>query len=82
EAPKEGAGGPQQVLHQAGGGVGVGNTTVRVCINEDLCYHFYKRRKGQILTKKAQENRFNKALKLLNKLKHPVHNETLWFFSD
>ncbi|QQP40452.1 Uncharacterized protein FKW44_014491 [Caligus rogercresseyi] len=62
--------------------LGVGNTTVRVCINEDLRYHFYKRRKGQILTEKAQENRFNKALKLLNKLKHPVHNETLWFFSD
>ncbi|QQP52414.1 Uncharacterized protein FKW44_004561 [Caligus rogercresseyi] len=55
--------------------LGVGNTT-------DLRYHFYKRRKGQILTEKAQENRFNKALKLLNKLKHPVHNETLWFFSD
>ncbi|QQP50608.1 Uncharacterized protein FKW44_011657 [Caligus rogercresseyi] len=34
------------------------------------------------LTEKAQENRFNKAQKLLNKLKHPVHNETLWFFSD
>ncbi|QQP36730.1 Uncharacterized protein FKW44_021914 [Caligus rogercresseyi] len=47
--------------------LGVGNTTVRVCINEDLRYHFYKRRKGQILTEKAQENRFNKALKLLNK---------------
>ncbi|QQP39533.1 Uncharacterized protein FKW44_020451, partial [Caligus rogercresseyi] len=44
--------------------LGVGNTTVRVCINEDLRYHFYKRRKGQILTEKAQENQFNKALKL------------------
>ncbi|QQP53137.1 Transposable element tcb2 transposase [Caligus rogercresseyi] len=62
--------------------LGVGNTTVRVCINEDLRYHFYKRCKVQILTEKAQENRFNKVLKLLNKLKHPVHNETLWFFSD
>ncbi|QQP41317.1 Uncharacterized protein FKW44_015642 [Caligus rogercresseyi] len=44
--------------------LGVGNTTVRVCINEDLRYHFYKRRKGQILTEKAQENQFNMALKL------------------
>ncbi|QQP38361.1 Uncharacterized protein FKW44_018918, partial [Caligus rogercresseyi] len=32
--------------------------------------------------REGQENRFYKALKLLNKLKHPVHNETLWFFSD
>ncbi|QQP33106.1 Uncharacterized protein FKW44_024358 [Caligus rogercresseyi] len=39
--------------------LGVGNTTVRVCINEDLRYHFYKRRKGQILTEKAQENHPN-----------------------
>ncbi|QQP49770.1 Uncharacterized protein FKW44_010544 [Caligus rogercresseyi] len=44
--------------------LGVGNTTVRVCINEDLRYHFCKRCKGQILTEKAQENQFNKALKL------------------
>ena len=62
--------------------LGVGNTTIQVCIKEDLRYNFYKRRKGQILTEKAQQNRLSKAQKLLNKLKHPVHNETLWFFSD
>ncbi|QQP53619.1 Uncharacterized protein FKW44_006153 [Caligus rogercresseyi] len=82
EAPEACHGGPQQVLDQAGGGVGVGNTTIQVCIKEDLRYNFYKRRKGQILTEKAQQNRLSKAQELLNKLKHPVHNETLWFFSD
>ena len=73
---------PSKSCTKLAGELGVGNTTVRACINEDLRYHFYKRRKGQILTEKAQENRLNKALKLLNKLKHPVHNKTLWFFSD
>ncbi|QQP48524.1 Uncharacterized protein FKW44_008881, partial [Caligus rogercresseyi] len=82
QAPEEGAGDPSKSCTKLAEELGVGNTTVRVCINEDLRYHFYKRRKGQILTEKAQENRFNKALKLLNKLKHLVHNETLWFFSD
>ncbi len=46
---------------------GVGKTTVRVCIDEDLCYHFYKCHKGQIFAENAQEIRFNKTLKLLNK---------------
>ena len=34
--------------------LGVGNTTIQVCIKEDLRYNFYKRRKGQILTEKAR----------------------------
>ena len=34
--------------------LGVRNTTIQVCIKEDLRYNFYKRRKCQILTKKAQ----------------------------
>ena len=33
--------------------MGVGSTTIKVCINQDLQYNFYKRRKGQILTQKA-----------------------------
>lgn len=38
-------------------------------------------RKGQLLYTKMQENRF-KSKKMLNKLKHPLKNDMLWFFSD
>lgn len=38
-------------------------------------------RKGQLLCTKMQENRF-KSKKMLNKLKHPLKNDMLWFFSD
>ncbi|QQP49659.1 Uncharacterized protein FKW44_010409 [Caligus rogercresseyi] len=54
--------------------LGVGNTTIQVCIKEDLRYNFYKRRKGQILTEKAQQNRLSKAQKLLNKLIWPPNS--------
>ena len=43
--------------------MGVGLTTIKICINEDIRYRFYKRCQGQILTQKAQkwlaENLFN-----------------------
>ncbi|QQP34801.1 Uncharacterized protein FKW44_022818 [Caligus rogercresseyi] len=38
--------------------------------------------KGPDLDREGAAERLSKAQKLLNKLKHPVHNDTLWFFSD
>ena len=60
----------------------VGVTTMKRALNEDLRYHSYKMRKGQLLTDKARKNRLKKAKKLLNKVKHPVEPGTLWFFFD
>ena len=48
--------------------IGVSASTIRKCLSEDIRYKFYKRRKGQILTQKAQNNRMAKARKLVNKL--------------
>ena len=62
--------------------MGVGDATMKLDLNEDLRYHSYKRRKGQILTANAKENRLTKAKKLLNKLTHPVEPGMIWFFSD
>ena len=62
--------------------MGVGRTTIQLAVTEDLRYKFYKRRKGQILTQKAQDNRLLKSRRLLNKLKHPVEANSIWFFSD
>ncbi|QQP41318.1 Uncharacterized protein FKW44_015643 [Caligus rogercresseyi] len=64
KSSEEGARGPSKSCTKLAEELGVGNTTVRLCINEDLRYHFYKCCKGQILTEKAQENQFNMALKL------------------
>ena len=55
---------------------------VRKCVSEDLRYKSYKMRKGQLLTPKAQEKRLRHCKKLLNKLKHPLMPNMLWFFSD
>ena len=60
--------------------MGVAVSTMKLALNEDLRYHSYKRRKGQLLTEKARENRLTKAKKLLNKVKHPVESGTVWFF--
>lgn len=60
----------------------VSPSTMKLALNEDLRYHSYKRRRGQLLTEKTRENRLIKAKRLLIKVKHPVGPQTMWFFSD
>ena len=60
----------------------VSASTMKLALNEDLRYHSYKHRRGQLLTEKAHENRLTKGNKLLNKVKHPAEPQTIWLFSD
>ena len=55
---------------------------IRKCVSEDLRYKSYKMRKGQLLTAKAKEKRLKYCQKLLNKLKHRLQRNMIWFFSD
>ena len=60
----------------------VSASTMKLALNEDLCYRSYKRHRGQLLTEKARENRLTNGKKLLSNLKHPAEPQTIWFFSD
>ena len=60
----------------------VGESTVRRCVYEDLRYKSYAMRTEQLLTEKAKKKRESRGKKLLNKLKHPLEPDMLWFFSD
>ena len=42
----------------------------------------YKMRKGQLLTAEVKEKQSKHCQKLLNKLKHPLQSDMIWFFSD
>ena len=55
---------------------------IRRCVSKDLRYKSYKMKKGQLLTAKAKEKRLKHCQKLLNKLKHPLQRNMIWFFSD
>ena len=55
---------------------------IRRCVSEDLRYKSYKMKKGQLLTAKAKKKRLKHCQKLLNKLKHPLQRNMIWFFSD
>ena len=57
-------------------------STMKLALNEDLGYHSYKRRKGQLLTEKAHENRLTKGQILLSNVKHSAEPQTIWLFSD
>ena len=60
----------------------VSASTMKLALSENLCCYSYKRRRGQLLTEKALENRLTKGKKLLSKVKHPAEPQTIWFFSD
>ena len=57
-------------------------STIKLAPNEDLRYYSYSHHRGQLLTEKTRENRLTKGKKLLNKVKHPVEPQTIWFFFD
>ena len=60
----------------------VSASTMKLALNENLRYYSDNRRRGQLLTEKALENRLAKGKKLLSKVKHPANPQTIWFFSD
>ena len=51
-------------------------------VYEDIRYKSYAMRTEQLLTEKAKKKRESRGKKLLNKLKHPLEPDMLWFFSD
>ena len=53
----------------------VSASTVKLALNEDLRYHSYKRRRGQLLTEKVRENRLTKRKKLPSRVKHPAEQQ-------
>ena len=55
---------------------------IQRCVSEDLRYKSYKMKKGQSLTAKAKKKQLKHCQKLLNKLKHPLQCNMIWFFSD
>lgn len=57
-------------------------TTIHRIVHEDLRYKSYSCRRGQLLTAPMRERRLLRSTRLLNKLKHPMHQNMLWFFSD
>ena len=56
--------------------------TMKLPLNEIRRHSSYKRRKGQLLTARAQDDHLKKARKLLNKLKRSQEPRTLGFFSE
>ncbi|KAG0728693.1 hypothetical protein GWK47_031947 [Chionoecetes opilio] len=73
---------PSQSMRSIARELHVSEGTVRKCVQEDIRYKSYKMRKGQLLSAKMQENHFKKSKRMLNKLKHPLEKDMLWFFSD
>ena len=59
----------------------VSASTMKLALDEDLRHYSYKRHRGQLLAKKACENRLTKQKKLLSKVKHAAEPQTIWFFS-
>ena len=55
--------------------------TMKLSLNE-IRRHSYKRRKGQLLTARAQDDHLKKARKHLNELKRSQEPGTLGFFSE
>ena len=66
------------LLHE----LNVSASAVKLVLNEDLRFYSYKRRRSQLITEKARENRLTKGKKLLSKVKHSSEPQTIWFFSD
>lgn len=62
--------------------LGSSESTVRLCVREDIRYKSYKMQSGQLLTEKMKIARIEKSKKLLQKIKHPLASNMLWFFSD
>ena len=60
----------------------VSECTIRRIVHEDIWYKSYVMRKGQFMSAQTREQRFVRAQRLLNKLKHPEIPDMLWFYSD
>ena len=60
----------------------VSASSMKLALNEDLRCYSYKRRRCQLLTERARENRLAKGKKLMSKAKHPAEPQTFCFFSD
>ena len=60
----------------------VSASTMKLVLNEDLCYYSYKCHRGQLLPEKACEKCLTNVKELLSKVKHPAEPQTIWFFSN
>ena len=75
-------GDPSRSIRSIADELEVAPNTVKSCLNDDLHYKSYRMQMGQILTPATKNRRILKCVKLLNKLKHPMEQNMLWFFSD
>ena len=62
--------------------MGVSELLIRQVEHEDIQYFSYEMRKSKFLSPAMKYMIKDRAAKLLNKLKHPLKPNMLWFFSD
>ena len=51
-------------------------------VHDDIRYKSYLMRRGLFMSSQTREQRFIRAKRLLNKVKHPEILDMLWFYSD
>ena len=73
---------PGKSMHVIAKDMRMPEALIQRCVSEDLRYKSYKMKKGQLLTAKTKEKQLKHCQKLLNKLKHPLQHNMIWFFSD
>ena len=73
---------PRRHIRRIARDLGVSHTTVNACVKEDLKCRSFRRQTSQILTEKTKNLKLIKSFRLINKLKHPMKPNMLWFFSD
>jgi hypothetical protein len=73
---------PGQSMRKLAEEVEVSEWLIRKIIKEDICYRLYSLRRGQFMTAATKKTLYEKASALLNRLKHPLVQDILTFFSD
>ena len=73
---------PSQSIRSIARNMGVSEFLIRQVVHENIRYFSYKMRRDQFLSQAMKDKRKDCAIKVLNKLKHPLQPNTLWFFSD
>ena len=69
------------MLHKAKN-MGASEFLIRQVLHKNIWYFSSKMRKGKFLSHSMKDKRKDCIAKLLNKLKHPLQLNMLWFFSD
>ncbi len=73
---------PSKSMRALAAEMNVHERTIRRTMKEELRYKSYAMRKGQFMSEATKRRRFEKAKKMLSRLKHPAAADQLIFFSD